>query len=83
MQNFENVKSILLSRTVWSGVVTVIIGCLSIYNVYFTPEEQELMTTMLLSISTAVSGVLTIVFRYLSSKKLVIKTDAQTEIRTE
>ena len=70
----EDVKSILMSKTVWAGIVALVCGILGLFGVAVSPDDQATFVELAISAVTALSGAGAIVFRYLAKDKLVITT---------
>ena len=61
-------KQLLTSRTVWSGIATIVCGILSAYGVIISPEDHLTLTEIGLTVATCIAGITTIVFRYKATK---------------
>ena len=73
-------KQLLTSRTVWSGLATIICGILSAYGVIINPEDHLTITEIGLTMATCITGITTIVFRYKATK---VMGDAQCVPKTD
>ncbi|KAB2693195.1 MULTISPECIES: hypothetical protein [Brucella/Ochrobactrum group] len=56
-------KSWCLSRTVWAGLVTLILSLAGVFGVAADLIDQGALTDVLLQLATAIAGIVTIIGR--------------------
>jgi len=59
-----------LSKTVWAGIVTAVVGTLSMLGVGQLEGEEETITTLIMSIVTIVMGILAVIGRIVAKGKI-------------
>ena len=68
----DDVKSILMSKTVWAGVVALVCGILGMFGIAVSPDDQSSIVELGIASVTAISGLGAIIFRYVAKDKLVV-----------